>query len=327
MNSQKRYMTWGAAAAAAVIVWVLMPMLLSQYYLHVLNIALINVILVVGLNYFLGYGGQMSLAQAAFFGMGGYGYSVLAIKGVPLPLALLFGVVLAGAVAFLIAAPILKLKGHYLALATLGFNIISTMLMVNLKGITRGADGINNIPTLIFGGDKLNPEPMIWAELFPVAVLLLVLAIVFNRSPLGMRARAMRDDELAADMMGVNVAQIKTVLFTFSGAYAGLAGVLYAGMLGYISPDVFRWDTTFNYLIMNVIGGLGSAPGAAIGAILLTLLPEWLRFLKEAYMAIFGIAVIVIQIAAPGGLAGLMGSLGARIRRSAVPATSTTAGK
>ncbi len=291
--------------AAMGVVALLLPHVLGVYYLHVVNVAMVNIILAVGLNFILGFGGQISLAQAAFFGLGAYGYSILALRNVPLPIAAVAGVVLAGVAGLALGWPALKLKGHYLALATLGFGIIMQQFMINLGGLTGGANGLSSIPQFKIGPIQLDSEPHLFYVEMVFAALVVTLSVLFDRSPLGMRARALRDDETAAEVAGVNIRNIKVMLFVISAACGGLAGVLYATMLGYISPDVFAWGTTFNYLVMVVIGGLGSTSGVVVMAFLLTLIPEWLRFLKDSYMAVFGLVVIIMMAAAPGGLAGL----------------------
>lgn len=294
---------WLLTAALAA---VLVPQLLGRYPLHVANIVLVNVIIVVGLNFIVGFGGQISLSQAAFFGVGAYGYAVLVVRHVPGPAAALAGIVLSALVGLAIGWPCLKLKGHYLALATLGFGIIAWQMMINVDQITGGANGLTNLPAFSLGPLQLGSDDSFFYLLLVVATLGILGSVAFNRSPIGMRSRAMRDDETAADVSGINVSGIKILLFVISATYAGVAGVLYSGLLSYISPDVFAWDTTFNYLMMAVIGGLGSTLGVVGSAVLLTELPENLRFLREGYLAAFGAIVIVMMVAAPGGLMGLI---------------------
>lgn len=298
-----------------IVVGAILPQTLGVYYLHVVNLSLVNIILAVGLNFIIGFGGQISLAQAAFFGIGAYGYSILALRGVPIPVAAAVGILLTAGAGLALGWPALKLKGHYLALATLGFGIIVQQFMINLSDLTGGANGLTAIPRFSLGPLQLDSEPHIFYVELPFAALVVLLSVLFNRSPLGMRARALRDDETAAEVSGVNVSNIKVMLFVISATCGGVAGVLYANMLAYVSPDVFAWTTTFNYLVMVVIGGLGSTGGVAVMAFLLTLIPEWLRFLKDSYMAVFGLVVIIMMAAAPGGLAGLVQSVLARRKK------------
>ena len=314
----RRVVLTALALVALGVVALLPPNVLGVYYLHVVNVALVNVILVVGLNFILGFGGQISLAQAAFFGLGAYGYSILALRHAPPLIAAVAGIALAAGAGLALGWPALKLKGHYLALATLGFGIIMQQLMINLGRLTGGANGLSAIPKFSLGPMQLDSEPHVFYAELVFTTLIVALSVLFNRSPLGMRARALRDDETAAEVAGVNIRNIKVMLFVISATCGGLAGVLYSTMLGYISPDVFAWSTTFNYLVMVVIGGLGSTGGVVVMAFLLTLIPEWLRFLKDSYMAVFGLVVIVMMASAPGGLAGLVRTVSEHRRKSGI---------
>ena len=292
------------AAAALLLVLSLLPGLSGVYSLHVADVVLVNVLIAVGLNYILGFGGQISLSQAAFFGFGAYGYSILTKHGVPPLIAAAVGIGLGMGAGLLIGWPTLKLRGHYLALGTLGFGIIFSELITNFS-ITGGANGLSSIPPLSIGPVVFDTDSSMYYLLLVVAVIGVAASLLFVRSPLGMRARAMRDDEIAAKVAGVDVGRMKLMLFVVSAGYGSTAGVLYSSLLGYISPDVFQWDTTFNYLMMVVVGGLGSTLGAVIGAVLLTELPEHLRFLQAGYLAAFGLVVMVMMAVAPGGLVGI----------------------
>jgi len=208
------------------------------------------------------------------------------------------------AAGFAIGWPTLKLRGHYLALGTLGFGIIFSQLVANF-GFTGGGNGLTSVPPLSVGSFVFDSDQSMYYLLLVVTVVGVLGSILFVRSPLGMRVRAMRDDEIAADVAGVNIEFMKVMLFVTSAAYAAVAGVLYASLLGYVSPDAVKWDTTFNYLMMVVVGGLGSTMGTVAGAVLLTVLPENLRFLEAGYLAVFGFLVMVTMAVAPGGLSGL----------------------
>lgn len=300
--------------ALAVGLAIALPRLVGIYYVHVVDITLINVVLALGLNFILGFGGQISLAQAAFFGIGAYGFGVAQQHGVSALPAGVLAVALAALVGLLLGWPTLRLRGHYLALATLSFSLIVGELLVDLDGLTGGANGLTGIPGIGLAGRNV---AMLYV-LLAVAGLALAASFVFARSPLGLRVRAFRDDPLAAQAAGIRVRGLKVMLFVISAAYAGVAGVAYCCLLGYISPDVFVWQTTFAYLAMVVVGGLGSSAGAVLGAALYTIVPEWLRFLHQAYFAIFGLLVIVVIAAMPGGLIGIPRLL-LRLRRPAGP--------
>jgi branched-chain amino acid transport system permease protein len=289
---------------------VALPRLVGIYYLHVVDVTLINVILALGLNLVLGFGGQISLAQAAFFGIGAYSFALLQGVGLPALLAAPAAVVVTAAVGALLGWPVLRLRGHYLALATLAFGLIVGELLVNLDWLTGGANGMMGIAGLGLAG---NNTSMLYV-LLTVAGLALAGSVVLAKSPIGLRIRAFRDDVTASQAAGINVRQLKIGLFVASATYGGIAGVCYCCLLGYISPDVFAWQTTFSYLAMVVVGGLGSSAGAVIGAALYTLVPEWLRFLQEAYFVIFGAVVILVIALVPGGIAGLAGRAWRRVR-------------
>jgi branched-chain amino acid transport system permease protein len=289
-------------AITCAVLTVALPGLLGPYYLQIANITAINVILVLGLNFILGFGGQMSLAQSAFFGIGAYTFAVLETRGMSPALAALCAVVATGGVGFLLGWPTLRLRGHYLALATLAFAVIVEKLLLNLEDLTGGANGLPGLYGIGLAG---NNRAMLGILLGLCGIGLLA-TVAFAQSPLGLRVRAFRDDALAAQALGVNVSRLKIMLFVISAAYAGIAGVAYVCLRGYVSPDVFAWQTTFSYLAMAVVGGLGSSIGAVLGAILYTFGPEWLRFLQEAYFVFFGAVVILVITFFPAGLAGLL---------------------
>jgi branched-chain amino acid transport system permease protein len=294
------------ATIAIAITWAVLtlalPGLLGPYYLQIANITAINAILVLGLNFILGFGGQMSLAQSAFFGIGAYAFAILEGRGMPGAPAALCAVGATAGVGFLLGWPTLRLRGHYLALATLAFAVIVEKLLLNLEDLTGGANGLPGIYGIGLAG---NNHAMLGILLGLCGIGLLA-TVAFAQSPLGLRVRAFRDDPLAAQAIGVNIRQLKIKLFIISAAYAGVAGVAYVCLRGYVSPDVFAWQTTFSYLAMAVVGGLGSSIGAVLGAILYTFGPEWLRFLQEAYFVFFGALVILVITFFPTGLAGIL---------------------
>jgi branched-chain amino acid transport system permease protein len=301
-----------ATALAALALAVGLPRVVGTYYVHVVDVTLINVLMALGLNLVLGFGGQISLAQSAFFGIGAYGFALLEARGWSWPPAAVGAIGVTALVGAAIGWPVLRLRGHYLALATLAFGLIVGELLVNLDGLTGGANGLTGIPGIGLAGRNAAMLPV----LLSVVAVALAASIVFAQGPVGLRVRAFRDDIVAAQAAGIDVRALKIGLFVVSASYAGMAGVCYASLLGYISPDVFAWQTTFAYLAMVVVGGLGSSVGAVMGAALYTLIPEWLRFLHEAYFVIFGLMVIVVVALVPGGLAGLVGRTWQRVRAS-----------
>jgi branched-chain amino acid transport system permease protein len=281
-----------------------LPKLLDLYFLQVINVTLINAILALGLNIVLGFGGMISLAHAAFFGIGAYSFAVAQLAGVPVLLAAPFGVAAAAMSGVLLAAPLIRLRGHYLALATLGFGLIMGELFNSLVSLTGGADGLN-VPGI---GLANNTTIMLYL-LLAIAGMMFCISELFANSPLGKRVHAFRDDVLAARTLGINVVAMRLFLFAASAGFAGVAGVADVCLFQYINPKTFSWDTTFPYLSMVVVGGLGNSVGAILGAVLYTFVPEFLRFTQQAYFAIFGFIVIVVVVVAPDGLAGILGRL------------------
>lgn len=297
--------------AVAILCGLLLPRFLSVYYLQVADVTLINILLVLGLNFILGFGGQMSLAQCAFFGIGAYAFTLLQAAGMPVPVAAVGAIALSAAVGMALGWPTLRLKGHYLALCTLAFALIVERLLVNWEGLTNGANGITAIPGIGLAGEN---DKMLWVLLAVVASAYLLQVWIAN-GPLGLRIRALRDDALAAQAVGIDISRLKIMLFVISAAYGGLAGICYVLLRGYISPDVFSWQSTFSYLAMAVVGGLGSPLGAVLGAILYTFVPELLRFMQEYYFAVFGVMVILVITFFPAGLSGMVLSAVRGLRR------------
>ncbi|WJR80894.1 branched-chain amino acid ABC transporter ATP-binding protein/permease [Bradyrhizobium sp. NP1] len=286
----------------------LLPLVVtSSYYLRLINLALVFGLLAVSLNVVLGYAGQLSLGHAGLFGIGAY-VSALATSGQSGALfwpAFAASGLVAGAVGLLIGFPALRLKGHYLALATLGFGEIMRNIFFNWREVTHGMDGIGNIPPpslgfVDFGGD---------ARFFYLGLLTLSVTILLvrrlERSKYGRMLAAIRDAELAAGAVGVNVPRQKVMAFFISAVLAGCAGSLYAHLTSYISPDVFVFDVSAQVLSMVLIGGIGTTMGPVLGAVVLTFLPEILRISKSYYQLIYGAGIAAMIIFFPGGLLGL----------------------
>ena len=217
----------------------------------------------------------------------------------------------------LLGIPTLKLSGHYLAMATIGFGIILQLILVNAIWLTNGSDGITKIPSPWIGSHELKAP----GEFFYVAALSLILftwgAIHLKDSRVGRAFMAIRENEMAAGTAGVDTTYYKIMAFSLSAGYAGFGGWLFAHSGShYISPDTFSFEQSVIMLVMAVLGGNGSAIGSIVGAILLTLLPEVLRFLKDSYMMVYAAGIVLIMIFMPSGIAGLVKNLpvSARLR-------------
>ena len=310
-----RRFPWGSLAyalAAAAAVGLSATTAFSGYLLNILMQATTYAIAVIGLTVVLGLCGQINLAQAGFFGIGAYAVGLGTVDaGLNFWLCLGIGLGLAVALGGALGASTLRLGGHYLAMVTISFQQILTLVLTNWIPVTRGPDGVPNIrrPPLFTEGQHYLA--------LCVAMLAVVAWLVWHmpRTRTGRAMRAVRDNELAAGVCGIDVYRIKVVAFAVGAFLAGLGGGLFAGGFTYISPDQFAFAESIIFLTMALLGGVGSPVGAVIGTGLLILIPEWLRFLKEIpglYLAIYGLAVILIVVFMPDGIWGFLGD---RVRR------------
>ena len=273
------------------------------YLMNVLVFVGINTMLAVALNLLLGYAGQISLGHAGFFGMGAYLSGILTATcgwnpWLAMPLAALVVGILAGLIGF----PILKLKGHYLAMATLGLGIIIYIVFNETVDLTGGPSGLSGIPnlavgSLVFDSDIKNYY-LVWT--FTLAVVLFSVNLAGSR--VGRALRAVHDSEVAARVMGVNARLLKVQVFALSAVISSLAGSLYAHTMTFVSPASFGFNFSVELLTMVVIGGLGSVYGSFLGAALLTLLPELLRGAQDYDIVIYGGLLMVMVMFMPGGL-------------------------
>jgi branched-chain amino acid transport system permease protein len=273
------------------------------YLMNVLVFVGIHTMLAIGLNLLLGYAGQISLGHAGFFGLGAYLSGILtATYGWNPWLAMPLAAAVVGSLAFLIGFPILKLKGHYLAMATLGMGIIMYIVFNETIGLTGGPSGLSGIPnisigTLTFDSDVKNYY-LIWV--FTLTAILLTLNLANSR--VGRALRAVHDSEVAAKVLGVNSRLLKVQIFALSAVISSVAGSLYAHTMTFVSPASFGFNFSVELLTMVVIGGLGSIYGSFLGAALLTLLPEFLRAAQDYDIIIYGGLLMLMVMFMPGGL-------------------------
>jgi len=252
-------------------------------------------ILAIGLNLITGYTGQLSLGHATFMGLGAYAATLVTIHlGVPFIAALIIGAVVAAFFGFVIGVPTLRLKGDYLAIATLGFGEITKSILLG-STITGGPMGLRGIPKA--------------TNIYIVLIALILVVFSTNRimnSRIGKSFIAIREDELAAEAMGINTTKYKILAFTIGAFYAGLAGGLYAFLLRYINPTNFGFMKSIEILCMVVLGGMGNTYGAMLGAFILTLLPELLRsvspVISQYRMVFYGALLVIMMIVRPQGL-------------------------
>ena len=275
----------------------------GSYLLTVMVFVGINTMLAVALNLLLGYAGQISLGHAAFFGMGAYISGIITSRFPVDPFGvMLLAAVLAGALAFVIGFPILKLKGHYLAMATLGFGIIMYIIFNETVAYTGGPSGLPGIPSLRIGvlvfDNDLRNYYLVW--MFTLVVMLLAINLVQSR--IGRALRAIHDSEVAARVMGVNARILKVQIFSLSAVISAVAGSLYAHVMTFIAPASFGFNFSVELLTMIVVGGLGSIYGSFLGAAILTTLPEFLRVFQDWDIIVYGLMLILMTMFMPGGL-------------------------
>lgn len=278
----------------------------------------INAIVVLGLALLMGYAGQVSLGHAAFFGIGGYASAILTTKAHWPPFAgIAAGMVLAAAAALVVGAPALRLRGHYLAMFTLGLGIIVQTTLEQARRLTNGFDGISGIPPIALGSLRLTaPKPMYAVVL---VALLGAMAVAHNlvRSRHGRALRALHESEEAAAACGVDVGGAKLRVFALSAALAALAGSLYAHAIRFVSPDPFSFRASVMFVVMMVVGGSSRISGPLLGALLFTVLQQALdragrsvRFLDDLDTVLFGLSLLLVVLFCEKGLAGL------RLRRA-----------
>ncbi|MCE5264998.1 MAG: branched-chain amino acid ABC transporter ATP-binding protein/permease [Deltaproteobacteria bacterium] len=303
--------------AVLVVVVLLLPRFItSSYWLNLINLAMSFSIACLGLNIVLGYTGQLSLAQAAFWGVGAYTSAILTTQlGLPVWAGMFAAFFVAALCGVLLGIPTLKLSGHYLAMATIGFGIIVQLILVNEIWLTNGSDGITKIPSPWIGSLELK-DPGTFFYVAAVSLILLTWgAIRLKNSRVGRAFMAIRENEMAAGATGVDTTYYKVMAFALSAGYAGVGGWLFAhGGSHYISPDTFSFEQSVILLVMTVLGGNGSAIGSIVGGTLLTLLPEVLRFLKDSYMMVYAAGIVLIMIFMPRGIAGLVVGLPVSLR-------------
>ena len=286
---------------AVIILPVLFP---DNYYVTVVGVtACFNVILAVSLNLLMGYAGQISLGHAAFFGIGAYASAILTTRYNMNPwLAMAAGALGTALLAWIVSRPILKLKGHYLAMATLGLGIIIHIVFVQADMFTGGPDGMSGIPELNIAGFALNSD-IRWYYASAICMLFTVLIslnIVSSRP--GRALAAIHGSEVAAEVMGIDTAAVKSGIFVFSTVIASLAGSLFAHQQSFVSPESFSFFYSLELVTMVVLGGLASTFGSVLGAVILTLLPEFLVVFEDFEVMIYGAVLMVMMIFLPEGL-------------------------
>ena len=345
-SRRKRWNTWRHDRRAAWVVYIALAVLLAALpflaggalgrgWVRILDFTLLYVMLALGLNIVVGYAGLLDLGYIAFYAVGAYLYALLASPhfGLHLPFWVLLplGAGVAGLFGILLGAPTLRLRGDYLAIVTLGFGEIIRIFLNNLNAsvnITNGPQGVNLIDPIVIGGFSFSQPHTLFGVSFPgiysyyYLFLVLTLLVIFvslrlQNSRIGRAWVAIREDEVAAEAMGIDTRNIKLLAFAMGASFAGVSGGLFAGFQGFISPESFNLFESIIVLCMIVLGGMGNIAGVILGAILITVFPEALRYLGELQnllfgrvfvdpadlrMLIFGLALVLVMIFRPAGL-------------------------
>jgi branched-chain amino acid transport system permease protein len=302
-------------AATALLVALAVPAALGNgYALEVVDLALINALVVVGLNFVTGWTGQVNFGQAAFFGIGAYATAVASKAGMPWIVTPVLAAVLAATASLFLGLPTLRLRTFYLAMATIGFGEIVRLVLLHWEPVTGGSSGLRAIPGIAIGPFAPAGNIQHYYLLLAVLALATLVAWRIRRSRLGRAMIATRDSEIAAELGGIDTVRTKIIALLLAAIYAGVAGCLYASYLHYINPDTFTNQQAVLFFTMLVIGGTGSLAGAIVGALLLTFLPELFRSAGQYYLVCYGIGVIAVIILAPRGLAGALSALALRLR-------------
>ena len=294
---------------AALVIIVLPLFVTDSYWRTNLIVSAINVLLAIGLDFVLGYAGQLNIGQSAFYGIGAYASTLFVMKlGLPFWAAFVIGTLAAGLAGALLSFFAVRLRGHYLAVASLGFAVIIYQILLNWISLTQGPLGIYGIkppPAIAIPG----VPQVVFADLrnlfYLVAGFALVVYIVLDqmvRSPIGETLTAIREDEVSAASLGIDAPKWKAFAFAVSSAAAGAAGCFYAPFVGTLVPDAFFITESFTILAMVIVGGMGTLIGPVFGAILLTVLPEFLRSIGDLRLIVYGASVTLVVLFMPGGI-------------------------
>lgn len=283
---------------------VLMP---GSYWIHVLVIIGTYVIATTGIDLLVGFAGQLSLCQAAFFTLGAYSSAILTTRYHIDPLtAMAAGIVITALIAYGVGAPVLRLKGYYLAIATLGVGLIIQSLLVSLAEYTGGPDGFRDIAPLQVAGIVFESDVATYYPIWTIAILVLLITRNIVRSRVGRAMLAIRGDDIAAASMGIDVASYKIQAFVISAVYASLAGSLYAHSNRFISPQLADLSNSVEMIIIVVLGGIRTVFGVLLGTAIMKSIPELLESFLDYQMAITGIILIVLLLYMPKGLLGVI---------------------
>ena len=292
---------------AALLIVLLLPLFLGKYSVFLLGLLAVYALVSLGLNLLMGYTGQIAAGHAGFLALGAYFTAIVAtrMEWLPCPLILLFAGIFTGIIGFLLGIPILRLKGFYIAMATLAFGVVVSEVILQWSSLTGGDDGFG-VPTARIGGFVFDSDIKLFYLIIPVTIIMTILAKNLVNGYIGRAFIALRESEVAAQTIGIDLAHYKTIAFAISAFYTGVAGGLFAYLITYLSPDAFTIELSVDFIAMIVIGGMGSILGSIIGAVILTGMQQILAGLLDLQILIFGISLIVFMIFMPRGIIGMI---------------------
>ncbi len=297
---------------AVLVVLILTPFYLKTYGVHLLTTWLIFIIATMGLNLTIGYAGQKSLGQAAFFGIGAYTVAIFLKLGLSFWIGLPVGALICFFAGVLLGFPALRVQTIYLAFATLGFNTAVWLIMRNEEWLTGGTFGMNNVPRPTLLDFNLDNNRNYYFIVLAVTLVMGLLLWGLIKSPWGKSFTALRDNPIRAESLGIHVRNYTLMSFAIGAGYAGIAGGLYASLVQFIDPSLFTVGSSIMMYLMVVVGGPGYFLGPLLGSAVGVVLPEWLRFAQAWYLFIFGTAVILLMIWLPDGLLSIPERIRAR---------------
>ena len=299
MKRKDCYVLLFMAIIIAIFPWIVAG---NEYFISILVFLGINSILAMGLCLLMGYAGQISLGHAAFYGIGAYSSGILTTQySFPPAMAFFTGILFSALVAYLVGKPTLRLKGHYMAVATLGFGEIFFIAFNELSSWTGGPSGLSGIPPIRFFGETLEANAYLYL-VWGFVILILIFSLNMVNSRVGRALRAVHGSELAANAMGVDAARYKVQVFVLSAIYASMAGSLYAHFVTFISPGSFGLMPSIMFLMMVVVGGAGTIWGTLLGTAFFTSLPEYLRGLEDMEVLAYGGILMFFLLFMPQGI-------------------------
>lgn len=312
-SNKRRFLLWIIAA----IILLLAPLFLGKYTIFLLSLLAIYALVALGLNLLMGYTGQIAAGHAGFLALGAYFTAIIGenLPWLPCPVSLLMAGIFTGAIGFLLGIPILRLKGFYIAMATLAFGVVVSEVILQWSSLTGGDDGFG-VPTAHIAGFAFDSDYKLYYLIIPVTLVMTILAKNLVNGYIGRAFIALRESEIAAQTIGIDLARYKTIAFAISAFYTGVAGGLFAYLITFLSPDAFTIELSVDFIAMIVIGGMGSILGSIIGAVILTGMQQVLAGLLDLQILIFGISLIVFMIFMPKGITGMIYDLKEKFARS-----------